>query len=534
MSAEKSSFARLPRLAKACIVALLFFAAFLSWLLWPVWIHNPDLSHGILMPVIFCFLVYQSRSEGPWRFLNGRAATVVSGLLVACALGLLILAGLYAAVLDWSHALVIFLLAGSLAFFLAAGLAAFANRRLQFVPCNWTAVAAASLWLLCAPIPPGTYSRITAALQLWVSVRVVQSLHLLGVPAFRDGNIIELAHARVGVEEACSGVRSLVSCIFAGLFFSASLVTRPWSRVLIILLAPILALAMNFVRSLALTLMASRGIEIEGFWHNITGFAVLGITAALLGGLAVLLRRSQSAFAEASADGSANASARADPASVAWLSVALGLAVALVIFFYANTRSFSRDNRGAVPDLLAILPSSEAGWRVKTTGDLYQFRDILQTDLLAQRVYWRGLGSEHTEIILYLAYWRPGQAPVSIVASHTPDACWPGSGWEARTLPGSGDPLSIQGRPLPDAEGRLFTNAGYPQYVWFWHLYQGRPIPYQNPYSLKELLSIAWHYGFRHNGDQLFVRASSNRPWSEIAREPILEDFFARLRPLGL
>ena len=84
------------------------------------------------------------------------------------------------------------------------------------------------------------------------------------------------------------------------------------------------------------------------------------------------------------------------------------------------------------------------------------------------------------------------------------------------------------------SEGRLFTNAGYPQHVWFWHLYQGRPIAYQNPYSLKELLSIAWHYGFRHNGDQLFVRASSNRPWSEIAREPILEEFFARLQPLGL
>ena len=62
----------------------------------------------------------------------------------------------------------------------------------------------------------------------------------------------------------------------------------------------------------------------------------------------------------------------------------------------------------------------------------------------------------------------------------------------------------------------------------------GRPIAYENPYSLGELLRIAWRYGFRHNGAQLFVRLSSNRPWSEIADEPLVAEFFARLRPYGL
>ena len=186
----------------------------------------------------------------------------------------------------------------------------------------------------------------------------------------------------MGVEEACSGVRSLVSCIFAGLFFSASLVTRAWARAVIIILAPILALGMNFIRSLALTLMANRGIEIEGFWHNLTGFAVLGITAAMLGGLAIALERGQSAkraeggagttqpravgHAVPSADLAAEASAKVKPrrrrmawapdqrsglqSNLARLSLAMGLALVLVIFFYANTRSLSRGYRGAVPD----------------------------------------------------------------------------------------------------------------------------------------------------------------------------------------
>ena len=139
MSTEMSCLARSPWLAKASISALLVFAALLGCLLWPAWIHNPDLSHGVFMPVIFCFLVYQSRSEGPWRFLDGRTATVVSGILAVCALGLLILAGLYAAVLDWSHALVNFLSARvSLAVFSSLPDSAGIRRTVGFSSCRST------------------------------------------------------------------------------------------------------------------------------------------------------------------------------------------------------------------------------------------------------------------------------------------------------------------------------------------------------------------------------------------------------------
>jgi len=52
--------------------------------------------------------------------------------------------------------------------------------------------------------------------------------------------------------------------------------------------------------------------------------------------------------------------------------------------------------------------------------------------------------------------------------------------------------------------------------------------------SPAQLLRLAWHYGFRHDGDQLFVRVSSNRSWDDISREPVLATLFARLQPLGL
>ena len=123
---------------------------------------------------------------------------------------------------------------------------------------------------------------------------------------------------------------------------------------------------------------------------------------------------------------------------------------------------------------------------------------------------------------------------MSLVASHTPDACWPGAGWTLLPIGQPRAPLVAGSRTLPEAEYRLFQTGDYPQHVWFWHLYDGRPISYRDPYSPLELLRIAWRYGFRHDGDQLFVRVSSNRPWTEIAREPFLADFFSRVRPLGL
>jgi hypothetical protein len=80
----------------------------------------------------------------------------------------------------------------------------------------------------------------------------------------------------------------------------------------------------------------------------------------------------------------------------------------------------------------------------------------------------------------------------------------------------------------------LFTSEGYPQHVWFWHLYGGAPITQRDPRSPRELLVTALRFGFRREADQLFVRLSSNRSWSEIGDEPLLAEIFGRLHDFGL
>ena len=536
-------FANLPLAARLSVILLAGLAAALCTVLWPHWLHNADLSHGLVLPVVFLLLLRESRT-GPFRFLPaGRRATAALTVLLFAGLLALVASGLYAASLGWSHDLVGFTLTGAMVLLFAAGLVVLSADSIRFVPFNWSAVVAIGLWLLSAPIPPGTYTRLTLGLQLMVTENVLRALHLLGIAAVRHGNILDLVSTSVGVAEACSGVRSLISCVFAGLFFSASLVRRPWSRALIVVLSVPLALGMNFIRSLTLTLLANSGVAIAGRWHDLTGFAVLGVTAALLAGLALLLERKpgtqQSALSgqPAAPDPSPKMDrpeqSRRGGSAEGLLASTLAVAVVLGVFFFANTRPALRRD-APVPDLAAILPAQAEGWQVETTTDLYQFSDTLQTDHLAQRIYSRMTDRGPEQIIIYLAYWRPGQASVSLVASHTPDACWPGSGWESVPVPAVRARLAVGGRNLPEAEARSFRSGDIPQHVWFWHLYDGRPISHENPNSPSELLRLAWRYGFRHDGDQLFVRISCNRGWDAIGHEPLLEALFRRLQPLGL
>ncbi len=520
----------------AVLVALAVLMMLYCVRLWPEWSQNPDLTHGFLSPLIFFLLVDESRRRGAQRWLRAKSGLTwaVAGSAVA-GLAFFALAGLLAASVAWTHALVLFLLGASLCGFLLCGLLVFADHRVCLLPFNWISFTAIFLWLLVAPLPSGTYARLTLALQTGVTSTVFHTLHLLGIPAQQHGNMIELPTTTVGVEEACSGVRSLLSCIYAGFFFAAWLVRGPGKRAVLLIAAPVLALAMNFLRSLLLTLLANAGRDIRGAWHDATGYAVLTVTSLLLAGLALKLegKRQPSGntapFLMSLPTGFAHASLWSFWAALS-ASVALGL-------FYFSHAALARTEAKPVPNLSALLPLEAAGWQVSSTQDLYQFSNVLQTTYLVQRTYLRADDKgPPIRLTVYVAYWPAGQATVSRVASHTPDACWPGSGWAPQITEERRQALTITGAQgtLYPAEHRLFQNQGITQHVWFWHIYDGSPINYRDPYSVPALLELAWRYGFRSQGDQAFIRLSSNRPWSEIAREPLVSDIVHNLAKLGL
>ena len=524
----------LPTSAKFNLVAMALLAGALTVHLWPEWTHDPDLSHGLLMPVACALLLYLGRRPSGGPFQTESRAAALTAAFGAAGLASLLLAGLLAVTLDWSSPVVDFVLAGSFALVGCAAVAAFSSERTALLTLTWTSLSAALLWVLCSPLPPGSYTRLTLGLQLWVSSSVMQALDLLGIAAHRQGNVIELARGTVGIEEACSGVRSLVSCVFAGVLFSATLVRRPWARILLVALTVPLALSMNFLRSLILTLLVNAGVRVEGAWHDLTGYAVLLLTAALLVAIAISLDRPTPREAGQESPVNPVRGARGTPfRSQSALAATVCLVALTLLFFAANTASSPGSGKPA-PDLFAALPESAKGWQVVTRGDLYRFAGVLRTEHLAERTYIRQGKAGPEQVTLYLAFWQAGQASAGLVGSHTPDACWPGSGWTQEAVPDGSVDLAAGAQHLPHAQHRLFQNEGYLQHVWFWQVYGGRVIDVGSTRSVPALVRIALQFGFRKAGQQVFIRVSSNRPWHEFSQEPFVSEFFARARTLGL
>ncbi|HVU17515.1 MAG TPA: exosortase/archaeosortase family protein [Candidatus Didemnitutus sp.] len=503
----------------------------ISFHLAPEWWRNPDLTHGFFVPVAFVLLLRAARG-GPYRWLPSNAVTtLLRGAAALVAVALFAMAGLIAASLGWSHSLCDFLLAGALAAGLGAGLLILADDSVRFLPFNWAAVTACGIWILASPLPSGTYARVTYALQGEITGNVLEILHWLGIPATQRGNVLELATTTVGVAEACSGVRSLISCLFAGIFFAGWHVRRPGRRAVLIIAAPLLALLMNLFRSLALTLMANSGVNIEGFWHDATGIAVLGLTAVILFFLAERMARGKPGAAAESPTEPRTTSVRGALVGSFLGGIVSVIVLGLVFLFYGPSASESASTREA----RGFLPDAATGWEVAPSTSLYQFSDILRTTDLAQSTYVRTEAGRITQITVYVAHWNSGEAPVSLVASHTPDACWPGAGWTLENGSQVRSELAIDHHVLPPAEHRIFANAtGQVQQVWFWHVYDGRVINYRDPYSVPALLSLALHYGFHRHGPQYFVRVSSNQSWDVLADEPLVRQIFGNLSRIGL
>ncbi|MEM7673702.1 MAG: exosortase/archaeosortase family protein [Verrucomicrobiota bacterium] len=146
----------------------------------------------------------------------------------------------------------------------------------------------AFIWIISAPLLSVLENRISLFLLNRVTEIVFGVFEFLGYALVREGNILTLPTGQVGVADACSGIRSMTACLFAGSFLGAVFLHKFWKKVLLILLAMGFAFFTNILRSLFLTGWAyAYGSEaIEGMVHDVAGYAVLGITC--LGLIALL------------------------------------------------------------------------------------------------------------------------------------------------------------------------------------------------------------------------------------------------------
>jgi exosortase len=139
----------------------------------------------------------------------------------------------------------------------------------------------ALIWTLSAPLATAVENAVSIFLLRRVVSVVFTVFDTLGYSLVQEGNVLILPKGQVGIAEACSGIRSLTGCLFAGSFLAAMFLDRTWKKVALIVAAVAFAFLSNLARSLFLTAWAyAYGSDaIEGRLHDATGYAVLAMTS---------------------------------------------------------------------------------------------------------------------------------------------------------------------------------------------------------------------------------------------------------------
>jgi exosortase len=119
-----------------------------------------------------------------------------------------------------------------------------------------------------------------------IAVAVSETLNLLGIPTQFEGNLIRVGTGLVGVNEACSGVRSLQTSLMIGLLFGEMKRLSIWRRAALVIGAVAIAIAANFCRAFFLVwIAATKSISATERWHNLAGYSI--VAAVFVGSLAL-------------------------------------------------------------------------------------------------------------------------------------------------------------------------------------------------------------------------------------------------------
>lgn len=240
------------------------------------WNSTPEYQFGWIVLMLTGYLVWE---KWPQRPLGDQPASIWWVLLlVLLGTPLLAAGGLYEQAVARSAAATLSISMGCCLFAAALLLAGAGQATLRhfLFPLLFLFVA--------VPLPQIIWNPIVLGLQKFVTAVTVEALIVMGVPAQATGNVIQLPNALVGVDQACSGIRSLQSSIFAALFIGYLAVRGVSLRLLLVLIGIALAIAGNLTRAFYLSWMAAaRGTDVLQQVHDTAGWGVLAFTAAGLG-----------------------------------------------------------------------------------------------------------------------------------------------------------------------------------------------------------------------------------------------------------
>lgn len=478
-------------------------------LMWGGWLYSPEYSHGLLLPPVAGFLIWQQKDRLERMDFPGSWAGVVLVLLGGVALTMGQFGTVYTLV---QYGFVITLYGLVLAFL---GWKAF---RLVAMPML--------ILLFMVPLPQFLLANLSTRLQLMSSWLGVAFMRLFDVSVFLEGNVIDLGGYKLQVAEACSGLRYLFPLMTLGLLIAYFYKGMLWKRILIFLTSIPITVLMNSARVGLIGITVERwGIGMaEGFLHEFQGWVIFMLsTLLMLGEVAVLNRLGRESGTWRQLFGVEFPHPTPRDAIVRRRTVPASFVVAaLVLCAIAAVSALLPRPEEIVPPRHSFVeyPMQLGGWRGRRNSLEGIYSDALKLDdyLLADYVDQSGRA-----VNLYIAYYdsqRKGEAV------HSPRSCLPGDGWQIREFDQRA--IEVNGHSL--RVNRAVVEFGNErELVYYWFRQRGRTIT--NEFAVKWYLF--WDALRLHRTDGAMVRLITLLPptASEAEADRYLTQFAARIAP---
>ena len=331
-------------------------------------------------------------------------------------------------------------------------------------------------FFVAVPWPTVIEAPLIQQLAAFNAAGAVEVLNLLGIPALGHGNVIEISAGLVGVEDACSGIRSFQACLMIGLFLGAYHRLRVSRRLALVAGGFLLAILFNLGRTVLLVAIASwKGIPAIAEWHDPAGVTILvGCFLGVWAMSAMFARRGGTS----SIEGETAASSTPHPQSLAPVEAEREVggkgesgeraAGEHSTFNIQHSTSSNERGGGGAPVALSValllwLAACEAGvefwyarhesrvraratWDVRLPAETPGFRELpfeartiqlLRFDE-GRNATWTD--SDGTRCQAIFLRWNPGRIAVHLARSHTPEVCLTSSGHK---LTGGIEPRSV-------------------------------------------------------------------------------------------
>ncbi len=289
-------------------------------------------------------------------------------------------------------------------------------------------------FLVAVPWSSGLENFLIQFLTRWNVSATVEVLGWFNIPALSHGNVIEVSAGSVGVDDACSGIRSLQATLMIALFFGDFFRLRFARRLVCILAGFALAFLFNVGRTTLLSFVAARkGTPAVADWHDPASITILVGCFLSVWIVAVLLktkgrRQGNEAPTKFETPHVVSYGEGFSGARLKWLAVAL---VGWILLVEAATELWYRQQENS--------PSAHEQWTVrlsKTSPTLAE--QPIPKNILAQfrsdeslNARWRDDSGNAWQ--LYYFRWPPAHSLASRVASqlaktHGPEMCLPAIG----------------------------------------------------------------------------------------------------------